>query len=1329
MPMVLDWGRFRDLTDAPGRVFESLCRAIVQRNYGMCGSIRSRRNQPGVEFFMRIDRPCDLGDANRVFGWSCKWFELLANHRLSSSQRAQITDSIEKAIEHVNGLTDFVLCLPELPTQSDIEWYFDHPSLGQVKPQLWANEELEARMTGGAEVLRRTYFGELVITSEGLAEAHERSVAPLQKRWMRELHVDTHVDSAISQALFRAGSMDDLRDHADTIAGLVLRLEDHLDEAHGEIHDQLGTLVEGMNAFAGYLSAIVDAANGRRPVDALDLTTERQTPDVSEQALRELARNCRRSRSQTALIVDSFIAEIQHALDFVDDMNLVIKTPMTAVVGDAGLGKTQIAAQLTAPGDDRIAGVFIQGGDLRTGATLDDLASRVPGVDVSRFEDLLEMIESAGARAGCRIPLIIDGLNEAERPAEWRQLLEQVVPILSRYSHVLLIVTARSAIRRSALPETALVFELEWQGQSVDEIVERYFEHYRIDPGEALLPRGLFRIPLFVRMYCEAANPERQETVGAEVLPNSLVGVFELYRRRVADRLTNDPARLTLPPGHVEKQLARFAQELWHKNARRLPYNDAKALIDEPGVSWDESLYRRLEDEGVLNRYEHSGYQDSESGVLFDGLAGYLISDHLLGGLSLNSVKKALGANELWEKLVGPDPHPLGQDILGTLVGLLPRRFHMLHLWTIAPEQHRLRALLPTLELESELLDNDTIDQLGKHIASRLPPRHGRHPFDRLWEVHNVARHQLNAEFLDRILRSVPLPIRDRTWTEWIRQRSQTILLEHLHWLISQWESSDTRDEQDDLSAIAVVWMLSSTESAVRDLATKALQRYGRPAPERLFGVAERMVEVDDPYVEERIVVAALGTMTLYQSPDPGGVFTRALAAWLGVLNHRYLDGGRSPTSNELIRTYVRASFEFAQRLHPAAMPDGIAAEDLRFAPPPPFEPMDDDDERADECNRTLQLDFKNYTIGSVIQGRGNYNFNHAEYRNAVAQVRGRVWELGWRASLLGQVDEEIAKDQWQRQGRLGRVERYGKKYGWIAYHELVGRLDDIQRLRKSWISGDRHVIGDVDPTFPKEPDPVPVQLPDWAKEQPVDDEIWVRSGEIAVPPDLWVPDSIDGQEGPWILAEGFLEHQRHGRQVFGFFRTHLVDDSAYDNVVRLISDKPYLGNDFLPGSPSHDGIFAGEMPWSARFEVDSDDSDLAPGHGLLRKDWYDAGTEVEMVATEYTFGSGRTATSLDRSYFVPSYGFARAFDLRQLPGTLNLVTLDGAYASLTFKAASPWQGDLLYLRKDLLLRYADKRRVVQVAWGERLVTGQPSWWGDVYDNMEHLWRELKVLE
>jgi hypothetical protein len=105
---------------------------------------------------------------------------------------------------------------------------------------------------------------------------------------------------------------------------------------------------------------------------------------------------------------------------------------------------------------------------------------------------------------------------------------------------------------------------------------------------------------------------------------------------------------------------------------------------------------------------------------------------------------------------------------------------------------------------------------------------------------------------------------------------------------------------------------------------------------------------------------------------------------------------------------------------------------------------------------------------------------------------------------------------------------------------------------------------------------------------------------------------------------------------------------------------------------------------------------------------------------------------ALTQSFDVPSFEFATQFGLRQLPGTLDLVGLDGVRASVAVRAEEPWHGQLLFLRRNLVVDFAGDRRILQVGWGEREVTvdwvSVPAWLRDVAQSHENVWREIRVL-
>jgi hypothetical protein len=278
---------------------ELLCRGIVQRNYGRFGQLRSRRQQPGVEFHLKLHTDCDLGAAGNWFGWQCRWYELPKDHSLGGRRRAEIVNAIEKAKADIEELTDFVLCLRELPRKRDLDWYFGLER--DLRLHLWADEEIEPRLTGDAEVLRQTYFGELILTRNQLAEAQARAVEPLKQRWVPQLHVTTAVEEALLIGLSRPRSAQRLQEQAARIAELVEELRTGQD---GIIGDDLRTRCESVATALAVLSerliAVAKASNEYRPQESRDLIAAKASPSISVREVRELARRLRVQRIPVA---------------------------------------------------------------------------------------------------------------------------------------------------------------------------------------------------------------------------------------------------------------------------------------------------------------------------------------------------------------------------------------------------------------------------------------------------------------------------------------------------------------------------------------------------------------------------------------------------------------------------------------------------------------------------------------------------------------------------------------------------------------------------------------------------------------------------------------------------------------------------------------------------------------------------------------------------------------------------------------------------------------------------------------------------------------------
>jgi hypothetical protein len=138
-------------------------------------------------------------------------------------------------------------------------------------------------------------------------------------------------------------------------------------------------------------------------------------------------------------------------------------------------------------------------------------------------------------------------------------------------------------------------------------------------------------------------------------------------------------------------------------------------------------------------------------------------------------------------------------------------------------------------------------------------------------------------------------------------------------------------------------------------------------------------------------------------------------------------EGASFATWHELTRDAVRGTFAFAEKFFPAAMPAGIDASNLPFANAGEWEKIAEGDPRYEQCEATFGMDFANYTVGGEIEGRANYDSNHDAYKEALALIRGRVWEMGWRADRFDQIDSRIGEVSYRRDNDPDKVERYGR--------------------------------------------------------------------------------------------------------------------------------------------------------------------------------------------------------------------------------------------------------------------------------------------------------------
>ena len=1308
----LNWDSFLNLPGAPEKNFELLCRILVRRSYARFGAFRARAQQPGVEFHLKLDTPCALGEPGRWYGWQCRWYDLPSGRPLWSTRRTKIEEAITKTEKELPGLTDWVLWTKYPLTAGDQEWFYNLAT--EMNLILWAGDEIEEHLTGEAEIYRRTFLGDLVLTDEELSFLHRQSTARVIERWNPELHLVIDAERTVLKKLGRSDAWTELKEVADRLAEGCSTLDSFAGQLPRQLETEIEQLAETAQSFNSSLLSALDGVKSGDFEILSDVLAER--PSISNGGLAVIPRKLRARQHPAVFSVANLLSDIRSSAKLLDELGSDVKERQVAVIADFGCGKTFLAAQITARQGNTPEGILLHGGDLGGNHSLDDLACQVviQGHRTSTMESLLAAVDAAGRRAGKRLPIVIDGLNEAEDPRKWKALLASVDETLRKYPHVLLVTTVRPEFIGEVLPpELHCQVDIRGFRDDLDGALDKYFEYYLIDPSDAELPMRLLDHPLTLKLFCQVVNPSRERVVGVEALPGSLTGLFDRFLKQSRDRISElSPRTHRYGSEDVRWALQQVGLDLWDGRSRNVSVSALRHKLGDAGRPWTVSIVHALEQEGILTRGRDGLDQVSAA---YDALAGHVIADALLSTKNRGELESWLADSTTKAALFG-DPserHPLASDVIRSLVGLFPRRHYGLHLWSHLDEPERTTALVATVELEGQYLEQKTVDWLAA-LISQLPTT-SPYIFERLWQTRGSVAHPLNSDFLERVVRPMPVSERDLRWSEWVRRHSQDILAD-LQLLADDWRSKQQRDERDRLLVGWVKWLLTSTVLELRDLATMAVYWFGRGDPKALFDMTLESLSLNDKYIPERMLAASYGVAMAYWAEPSGATSHQAISHFArGLYERMFAPDAQYFTAHVLVQDYALSAIELALRVDPRTLNEEQLARTrrpLKQVESPFAEANAVTDLEFEGVDTAFRMDFENYTLGRLVEGRTNYDYSHKDYSDIRRQVRWRVGHLGFSNEQFAEVDGLIDNASWHSRGDRAKVERYGKKYSWVAFFEMYGvRLS--QGLLPTWAEHDRPSDSDIDPSFPVPPRDWVPELDNPLNRGPEDVVEWVATGPTPDYESILKLEELDGEPGPWLLLDGFIEQGQEGdaRLIFTFLRCLLAGPSELQQIFTEYDRRPYPGNMAIPDPITDTNTFAGEIPWSTRFAYPLRDKNGAAERQIVRAfETYGPdpreGVPVELPVANFVWeGSLDSSVNQVGSVMVPSPALCERLGLISHAQQFDLYDSARAIASICLiHKQGKTSTRLLYMREDLSSRYAAEtdQTIAWVVWGER---------------------------
>ena len=358
-----------------------------------------------------------------------------------------------------------------------------------------------------------------------------------------------------------------------------------------------------------------------------------------------------------------------------------------------------------------------------------------------------------------------------------------------------------------------------------------------------------------------------------------------------------------------------------------------------------------------------------------------------------------------------------------------------------------------------------------------------------------------------------------------------------------------------------------------------------------------------------------------------------------------------------------------------------------------------------------------------------------------------RVVSLGYTPELHKGFDKTVSS--YGHYGRSGaKPERIGKKYQWIALHELLGYISDHFVFKQErWNSTPSTYEGpwqtyarDIDPSclLKNEPitrDDIPEFLPDELVYNPWDNEPdtskWLQDAkELPNPLNMFEKTDVNGDK--WLLLAPYFSWEEENppeeerfekprRTLKYWTHSYLVRKAAADKVMSW-AEKQWFFGDWMPRSHEFYHVFLGEYPSHPAFLfhyvpyhnhddwTDYGRSNRIPGKILVTDDVYISSGSDKDCSTEHNVSVNLPAKFiLDNMNLNHKYNDGRFYDANG-----ELVALDTYHYGITTSGTVLFNKVKLleFLRKNKLSFFWTVSGEKITIGGDRI--GQPLGWLEV---------------
>lgn len=1074
MSEIINWAFLKNHGDERLE-FEHFCFHVASCMFEDYGKIEYFYNTPGSEFYIELKKPLTFGgktyNQGEVLGWQAKYWRGAkddSNSPLDADHKKELRKGFEVLMSYRPNLKLWIVCTPGSFVQK--EWDKLVADLRTINCSCdfasWHREIFEdfyLKNSSQFNGIFKYYFGEKFIGLNTLFEISCTTLEVLKRKYDVELHTASDFESSLLSVV-------DENVASQKIKGFISRLKKHAD--NDRKMPILNTYDWGYsklsNRFINYYQE--DFVLRYRLIDKIYSLYYNRDNIVSkaEELLSLIDDYCNNRQIRVQIVNEEFqqiysqghdeygglndylteLARRARVLESVltkdDDFSkenlssflLLLSRKYFQVFAKPGYGKTHLACSLTDNMLKRNKPVlFFMGSSFRNCDSFQSLVLERLGLNGSMsFSDMLDCLDFLARVHHCKLPIIIDGLNEtAPNEERWKEELPALKVLLDKHSHLLLVTTCRDKTDYlQAIYGVDNYTEVENHillnglvKEDLEVTVDKYFSKYEIR-NATVEDFGAFENPLLLKIFC-ITNKNKSNIV---VNNYSLVSCMDDYSNQLLSNISMHKGKIDKLAKHkLEKNLHRASYILFENDTRYLDFYNQFAKI------FDDKVYDLI-NEGLCFTFEKNNGEEQVQ-YTYDMVAGFHIAKSILHRCGEEEdFKSFIDSNK--GKFFGDKRHTLAEDIIKSLFYLVPIHYHK-EWFEIMPNPEVINAAIDNLDIFLTS-DNGRKSFVNILTETECTTKIIEHLFNALYEKVSTYNIGYISSFLPFFTKQSG-SILDQYWNS--KYATYDVMQEAYSILHDRYVSNKFKNA--DLLAFALL-MCGITDMEYRENFCKQAFLIIKKNNDEGLRICSLLLNTSDPFVREAVisVIAGLGL----HSKD-----WKTLKKCIDILE-KYLQN--HTTTNVVLLDDLETLYSYAEvtfrQLHNRDLLYKYA--DVKWS---------DKIEKKWALFSVFDYDYdKSYIRPLFIPDYCHKTYY--TYSHIYGMLQNMAECLGYDQDVCSMLqNEEYEKVSYRRQLK----DKYAFKYGQAALYELYGWLLLNGKLENEYVGTFRTPLVRIDPSFP----------------------------------------------------------------------------------------------------------------------------------------------------------------------------------------------------------------------------------------------------------------------